>query len=295
MKTDQMKQIKKQAEKVYMEMSKRRSVADLDNLQDAMVSLLQTPEIVEKYDNNVEKALKALTKQAKWRNEKQAQRLRRHELFIADNEGNAIDQADYKPIVDTERLEMIEHILNLIGDDEKNRMIFRSYYVYGRTLQEIADKTDLNINTVYKRLMKVVKIIEDSNIRRLYAESYLTLTESPASTVKAHPDQSYPESVTKSGDLTPISKKRRTRQIEKEVIKANAIQAKKAAYVNGIEHDIKLLTKDPEPVIGAQTMANWYANCRCDVVNIYDDNDLIIGQKPTKTYQDADPMEMSFR
>lgn len=176
--------MKQQIEASYKQLIKEGKTEEF--LNQAVIELMEKPEIIKDYEGDTTKALKALTKtvaqRIKWQKRQEIQRFILFEAEKTDEKGNAVklEIADNSAVYDIERIEMIQHVINLLSKDEAKQKIFCLYYIENQTVREIAETLNLSKSDVDRKLKSVANTIDKANIRRLYADIYISATERPA-------------------------------------------------------------------------------------------------------------------
>jgi RNA polymerase sigma factor (sigma-70 family) len=273
-------------------------------LSQAVIELMEKPEIIKDYEGDTTKALKALTKtvaqRIKWQKRQEIQRFVLFEAEKTDEKGNAVklEIADNSAVYDIERIEMIKHVISLLSKDETKQKIFCLYYIEKQTVREIAEVLNLSKSDVDRKLKSVANTIDKANIRRLYADIYISATERPAGLDKCHCKQQHDKTPSHNGEQPTIAQHKR--QAKKATAKA---KARKALYESGLQaindgkpskmvcHK-KVDGKEREATI----MDNWdnWDKRRTNIFRITDEQENEVGLVALGTYQSEPTNKRSF-
>jgi len=294
--------MKQQIEASYKQLIKEGKTEEF--LNQAVIELMEKPEIIKDYEGDTTKALKALTKtvaqRIKWQKRQEIQRFVLFEAEKTDEKGNAVklEIADNSAVYDIERIEMIKHVISLLSKDETKQKIFCLYYIEKQTVREIAEVLNLSKSDVDRKLKSVANTIDKANIRRLYADIYISATERPAGLDKCRCKQQHDETPSHNGEQPTIAQHKR--QAKKATAKA---KARKALYESGLQ---AINDGKPSKMVchkkadgkerEATIMDNWdnWDKRRTNIFRITDEQENEVGLVALGTYQSEPTNKRSF-
>jgi len=295
--------MKQQIESAYKQLIKAGKNPEF--LNQAVIELMEKPEIIDEYKGDITKTLKAMSKtvaeRMKWRKRQDIQRFTFFEAEKRDEktgENVKLEIVDNSAVYDIERVEMIKHVLRLLSKDESKQKIFCLYYIENQTVREIAEVLNLSKSDVDRKLKSVANTIDKANIRRLYADIYISATERPAGLDKCRCKLRHDENPSHNSEQPTIAQHKR--QAKKATAKA---KARKALYESGLQ---AINDGKPSKMVchkkadgkerEATIMDNWdnWDKRRTNIFRITDEQENEVGLVALGTYQSEPTNKRSF-